>query len=263
LDHASIASLAKRKPMPHFFAPRGNESWFRSLGVPDSHAHILDWWESRRLQTTYSDKNKLEVDITCTPCQHFSGRTLGDVFKHGKLRTLWASWAIEEVTPTGISTEPKKLWFGGDTGYRAVLDDQNEDEAEKCPVFKEIGEKFGYFDVGLIPIGLVITFIPYQASETTSERIWVVVSCHLFTVHHKTVFRYSRMSEHEKHLVSIGGMCCLLFFHPLFANNKARAWQLTIEEVDEPPRKLKEEAAKIGLETDAFITCDIGQTLFF
>jgi hypothetical protein len=43
----------------------------------------------------------------CTPCQHFSGRTLVD-----NNDTLWASWSL--VGPT------QRVFFGGDTGLRHV-----------------------------------------------------------------------------------------------------------------------------------------------
>lgn len=92
--------------------------------------------------------------VTCTPCQHFSGRGLGD-----RAKTLWASWAIEEVLPLDaqtLSSRPaKKVWFGGDTGYRTVFEGENEDTVPVCPAFKEIGEKIGPFDLAMIPIGYV------------------------------------------------------------------------------------------------------------
>lgn len=50
-------------------------------------------------------------------------------------------------------TEGSKVFFGGDTGYRAVMDGQDEDTVPVCPAFKEIGEKFGGFDLAMIPIG--------------------------------------------------------------------------------------------------------------
>ena len=94
---------------------------------------------------------KVAVDISCTPAQHFTGRSLWDRFK-----TLWASWVVEEVRPRD-SGPGVKVFFGGDTGYRAVPDGKNEDEVPVCPVFKEIGERFGGFDFAMIPIGYVIS----------------------------------------------------------------------------------------------------------
>jgi N-acyl-phosphatidylethanolamine-hydrolysing phospholipase D len=72
---------------------------------------------------------------------------------HDKGHTLWCSWAV--------SSGGKKVWFGGDTGYRAVpelpkeVNDYGEDfkDLPHCPAFKQIGEFRGPFDLGLIPIG--------------------------------------------------------------------------------------------------------------
>ena len=82
-----------------------------------------------------------------------TGRTLWDTFK-----SLWTSWVVVEV-PSPIpqievsARPPVKLFFAGDTGYRAVLDGQDEDTVPVCPVFKTIGDEFGGFDCALIPIG--------------------------------------------------------------------------------------------------------------
>jgi len=106
----------------------------------------MDWWESKRLEvnTTHS------VDITCTPGQHFTGRSLTDSFK-----SLWAGWAIEEVQNEAKPPPraPTKVYFAGDTGYRAVRDGQDEDKVPVCPAFESIGNRFGGFDLALIPIG--------------------------------------------------------------------------------------------------------------
>lgn len=123
--------------MPHIFAPLGNERYFRSIGVPKSNFHTLDWWQ----KATVTDASSgLKFELTCTPAQHMTGRTLVDNFK-----TLWSSW----VLTSGSS----KVFFAGDTGYRNVRDGEDEDAAPVCPAFKEIGSRFGQFDLALIPIG--------------------------------------------------------------------------------------------------------------
>jgi len=40
-------------------------------------------------------------------------------------------------------------------------------------------------------------------------------------------------------------------------------WVLTSEDYLDPPRRLKEEAKKIGIPDGDFTVCDIGETLFF
>lgn len=125
----------------------------------------MDWWESKRLVISKSDNDKsdrdgsaspkLTVDITCTPGQHFTGRTMWDHF-----RTLWAGWVIEEVVEEGAGSRTgKKVYFGGDTAYRSVLDGEDENKVPVCPAFEAIGKRFGGFDVALIPIGWVFFFL--------------------------------------------------------------------------------------------------------
>ena len=154
MDTHTLKTLFRRASSrpPHIFCPLGNRPYLESIGVPQSSIHILDWWDSKRLtiESGSESESALSVDLTCTPCQHFTGRGLND-----RRLTLWASWAVEEST-VGKSEKGLKLFFGGDTGYRSVKDGENEDEVPSCPVFKEIGEVFGGFDVALIPIGLVV-----------------------------------------------------------------------------------------------------------
>lgn len=77
----------------------------------------LDWGESFKLNDS--------TNIYTVPARHFSGRT----FKRNN--TLWLSFILE--------TKGKKLFLGGDSGYDSH--------------FKEIGEKFGPFDLVLLENG--------------------------------------------------------------------------------------------------------------
>ena len=40
-------------------------------------------------------------------------------------------------------------------------------------------------------------------------------------------------------------------------------WILTGEGILDPPTRLAEERKELDIEDDAFVTCDIGETLFF
>jgi N-acyl-phosphatidylethanolamine-hydrolysing phospholipase D len=194
MDGSTLRTLFKRPRKPLIFAPLGNGPFLKSAGADD--IHIMDWWDSKRVEiqipreppTNASSKPSskepipsytLSFDITCTPCQHFSGRKVFDDFQ-----TLWCSWAIEATVPSDPSpalapiseakgdltldekaaaTKPEeetprdslKVYFAGDTGYRSVRDDEDEAKVPTCPVFKEIGEVFGGFDFAMIPIGWV------------------------------------------------------------------------------------------------------------
>jgi L-ascorbate metabolism protein UlaG (beta-lactamase superfamily) len=114
LDAATVAHLA-REHHPTFFVPLGLKAWFSKLGIED--VVELDWWQARTFHG---------ITVTCTPAQHSSGRTLADYDER-----LWSSWVL-----AGTS---KRLFFAGDTGYD--------------PTLKEIGRRYGPFDVAALPIG--------------------------------------------------------------------------------------------------------------
>lgn len=134
------------------------------MGVPESHCHVLDWWESWRIEIEVPSKDKLGdnvtdtvvVDLTCTPSQHNVGRNFMDRFYSP--RSLWSSWVAQEVLPSNSSVKAKSVFFGGDTGYRSVLDGQDEDKVPVCEAFKQIGERFGEIDLAMLAIGYTIPF---------------------------------------------------------------------------------------------------------
>ncbi|KAF6752440.1 N-acyl-phosphatidylethanolamine-hydrolyzing phospholipase D [Ephemerocybe angulata] len=233
MDTATLKALYKRSPErpPQIFAPLGNAAYFQSIGVPEPSIQVMDWWDSKRLSiqgpsTEPSDAGVLSVDVTCTPCQHFTGRSLTDKFK-----TLWSSWAVEEVLPASAGTvSPLKLFFAGDTGYRSVMDNQKEEDVPVCPAFKQIGKVFNGFDVALIPIGAYLPrqfMSPIHCAPQDSVRIYKDIKA-------------------KKGLGMHWG-----------------TWVLTTEDVFEPPKKLAEEARKIGIPDNDFTVCDIGETHFF
>lgn len=231
LDTHTIRTLLARSPSrsPHIFAPLGNGPYFKDLGVAASHTHIMDWWDSKRVEVSVAGKDDQPsaVDITCTPGQHFTGRSIFDNFK-----TLWGSWTIEEVVQdtTSSSRPPVKVFFAGDTGYRAVNDGEDEDQVPVCPAFKQIGDRFGGFDCALIPIGAYLPrqfMSPIHCAPQDSVRLFQDIKAKRAVGMHWAT------------------------------------WVLTSEDVLEPPKRLAEECKKLGIDDDAFTVCDIGETLFF
>ncbi|GAB7347514.1 hypothetical protein MBLNU459_g4414t1 [Dothideomycetes sp. NU459] len=154
LDFETIKAVyAKSKKLGtpiHFLAGLNNKQWFLNagLGITSDEVTECDWWDS--LHVTLDGIG--EINITCTPTQHFSGRGITD---HGN--TLWCSWAVEDTKAK------KKLYFAGDTAYQAA------GTPSPCPVFKQIGQVFGGFDLALVPIGL---FMPesFMGSVHTSPE---------------------------------------------------------------------------------------------
>jgi L-ascorbate metabolism protein UlaG (beta-lactamase superfamily) len=95
-----------------------------SLGVGDRLAELLpgkpvtelDWWESASIG---------DIRLTACPARHFSGRGLK---RNG---SLWSAFVI--------GLEGYSIYAGGDSGYDYF--------------FKEIGERFGPFDIALLECG--------------------------------------------------------------------------------------------------------------
>lgn len=113
LDHGTIGQLKDKR----FIAPLGVGAHLERWGVPAAAITEMDWWESGALGP---------VRLTLAPARHFSGRGLMNRFT-----TLWGSWVLEGRT--------KRVYFGADSGY--------------SPTFKQVGERFGPFDLALLECG--------------------------------------------------------------------------------------------------------------
>lgn len=239
LSHPTVTKIKQLHPNVHFFAPLGNKKWFADSGLHN--ATELDWWQSRDVHLSPVEESKPQVvesgsqvksakdilaTVECLPCQHMAARTPFD-----KAHTLWASWSI--------SSGGKKVWFGGDTGYRSVpsIPKGEDDYGPKyqnlptCPAFKQIGELRGPFDLGLIPIGAYeprFIMSPMHANPFDSANIFVDTQCkRALGMHWGT-------------------------------------WVLTEEDVLEPPRLLKKALSGKGIpEEGVFDVCDIGESREF
>jgi N-acyl-phosphatidylethanolamine-hydrolysing phospholipase D len=238
LSHGSVLEVQRRHPDAQFFVGLGLASWFRKAGLRN--VTELDWWEDAELRVKVRNPNKpgngsgngtgegdeeiIKATVSSLPAQHTSARTPFD-----KDTTLWCSWAVQ--------SGGKSVWFGGDTGYRAVPDvgrgiDDYGPEYEslpRCPQFEQIGRLRGPFDLGLIPIG---------------------------AYHPRAVFS----SMHANPFDSV----------EIFADTRCRramgihwgTWALTLEEVLEPPVLLREALRRKGFEqTGVFDVCDIGASV--
>ncbi|KAG9037754.1 hypothetical protein FRB95_004040 [Tulasnella sp. JGI-2019a] len=236
LDTHTLTTLEKSHA-PHIFAPLGNDAYFKSIGIPEDRTHIMDWWEARDVKVALPSSSsggptvEATFTVSCTPCQHFTGRGILDRFK-----TLWASWVIEDrPASTSPSAPGVKCYFAGDTGYRTVHSEKEDDDPvalEKlpvCPEFKRIGEKFGGFDLAYIPIGA------YKPREFMSPI-------------HCAPKDSVRVFQDIKAKRAIG-------MH-------WGTWVLTLEPVMDPPKMLAEECKKLGIPDSAFNVCGLGETVF-
>lgn len=115
LDYGSIQKLKNKVKM--FYTPLGVGAHLREWGVERERIIEMDWWQ---------EISQGDLIIRCTPAQHFSGRGITD-----RAKTLWSSWVLQ--------SNKDKIFFSGDSGYG--------------PHFKEIGDKFGPFNIAMLECG--------------------------------------------------------------------------------------------------------------
>ena len=115
LDYPTIMQI--KDEVGHFYMALGVGSHFESWGISKEKITELDWWDSVEYKG---------LKLVACPARHFSGRGLTD-----RNATQWASWVIQG--------EYQKLYFSGDSGYG--------------PHFKEIGDKYGPFDLAMMECG--------------------------------------------------------------------------------------------------------------
>ncbi|KAA5546641.1 MBL fold metallo-hydrolase [Adhaeribacter rhizoryzae] len=115
LDYGSIQQLKEKTG--HFYVPLGIGAHLEAWGIPAAKITELEWWQETELQG---------IKLVSTPARHFSGRGLTD-----RMQTLWTSWVIQG--------HQDSIFFSGDSGY--------------FPGFKQIGNKYGPFDITLLECG--------------------------------------------------------------------------------------------------------------
>ena len=150
LDKNAIRQLSKK--VNYFLTPLGVGKTMAAWGVDKSKITEMDWWESKNINGT---------EFVATPSQHFSGRGAFDSDE-----TLWCSWAIQ--------TPQDKIFFSGDSGY--------------FDGFKEIGEKYGPFDLTLIETGAYNKLWPHvhmQPSESMQAHL-DLNGKHMIPIHNGT-----------------------------------------------------------------------------
>jgi L-ascorbate metabolism protein UlaG (beta-lactamase superfamily) len=117
-DHLDYQTILKIKnKVNHYFVPLGVGSHLEAWGISSDKITELDWWQERQFEN---------LTLVCAPAQHFSGRKFNN-----RQSTLWSSWIIQ--------SKNENIYFSGDSGY--------------APHFKEIGEKYGPFDLALMECG--------------------------------------------------------------------------------------------------------------
>ena len=115
LEYKGIKKFASK--VDQFMVPLGVKAHIVKWGVEEDRITEMDWHES----ATYRG-----VDFTLVPSRHFSGRGI----TNGN-STLWGGWVLK--------SDAQNVYFSGDSGY--------------FEEFKELGQKYGPFDIGFIDSG--------------------------------------------------------------------------------------------------------------
>ncbi len=136
LDHATVTTL--RQKIGSVITGLGVGEHFTHWGFPDSMIREADWDTAIQLDG---------ITVHVLTARHFSGRWLD------RNRTLWVAFALE--------TPSRRIFYSGDSGYG--------------PHFKEIGERFGEFDLVLLDSGQYdeswqyVHMIPEQAAQAAVD----------------------------------------------------------------------------------------------
>lgn len=150
-DHLDMETMKfyKEKKETNFIAPLGVGSHLMNWGIEKERITELDWWGKTESHG---------IDFIATPAQHFSGRN--GIYDD---TTLWASWVIQSA---GLN-----IYYSGDSGYDVH--------------FKEIGEKYGPFDVAFMENGQynqkwrAVHLLP----EETVQAFYDLKAKQLFPIH--------------------------------------------------------------------------------
>ena len=152
----------------------------------------LDW------ENAHSENG---INYTFSECRHRSGRGLTD-----HMKTLWGAFIIE--------TDKHKVYFAGDTGY---------DEH-----FKKAGQKYGGFDLSIIPIGAY-------------EPRWFMKDPHLNP--EDAVLAHTDLQSRLSMGIHFG------------------TFQLTYEQWDQPQKDLAVALKKYNVSPELFLVPEFGQSL--
>jgi len=125
-DHLDFKTIRKlRNKVGKIYCSLGISSHLKYWSFDSKKITEMDWWETQQLE-----KN---ISLTAAPARHFSGRGI----KRGQ--TFWSSFILK--------TKDHNLYLGGDSGYDSH--------------FKEIGNKYGPFDIAILEAGQYNTMWPF------------------------------------------------------------------------------------------------------
>ncbi len=193
LDAPTVARLVSRFPAAAWRAPLGVGRFLRSHGASD--VEEMTWHQTTELGAT---------SLACVPAQHFSGRS-----PFNRDRTLWCGWVL--------STESRSVYFAGDTALN--------------PSFRDIGRRYGPFDLALLPIGAY-------------DPRWFMRSVHM----------------DPEDCVKAAAMLAPNTKEPLILATHWGTFKLTDEPLDEPPERMRRAWHEAGFSADRLWIPHFGET---
>lgn len=191
LDEGSVLQLKEKVQL--WVVPLGLKEWLiTTCGVAPESILELEWWEQtqiiknessgevRVVDETTKDRNQSPMKITCCPASHWGSRNMRD-----RNQRLWCSFAL--------SSNDQNLFICGDTGY------------PDFPLFRQIGDALGPFDLSAIPIG---AYEPADLNKDSHVNPYEAVRVHRDIRSRKSIgihwgsFRLSEedMEDPPKHL---------------------------------------------------------------
>lgn len=135
LDRATLEALPDKDRI-QVIVPLRLKRFISEMGF--RHVIELDWYDTRKTAP---------ITVIAIPAVHFSSRGLFD-----RNETLWTGYSI--------SDGHNKIYFSGDTGYHTM--------------FRDIGRRYGPFDLGMVPIGAYKRASNLKSTHATPEEaVWL------------------------------------------------------------------------------------------
>eukprot|EP00934_Nitzschia_sp_Nitz4_P000551 Nitzschia sp. Nitz4//scaffold84_size84139//43342//45303//NITZ4_005199-RA/size84139-processed-gene-0.83-mRNA-1//1//CDS//3329559036//551//frame0 len=162
-DHLDLQTSRDLAPhVKRWVVPSGIKAWLmEKCRIPESSIVELEWWQHAQLDKgtdgginitpNYFVPSDSALTITCCPASHWGGRTMFD-----RNFRLWCSFALNGPR--------HRFFFCGDTGY-----------PENFPLFHQIGDALGPFDLACIPIG---AYEPAELNHTAHVNPFEAVRIH-------------------------------------------------------------------------------------
>ena len=135
LCYETIVELVASGKLVRTIAALGVGAHLEKWGMAPASITELVWWDKVEVHG---------VRLTFVPSRHFTGRSMINRFS-----TLWGSFVLEG--------KHKRIYFGADSGY--------------SPTFKELGERFGGFDLAMLECGAYSEYWPdiHMFPEETAQ----------------------------------------------------------------------------------------------